>query len=262
MAQSTRRVIIGAFLLVILLAIILPIINQPEQTPAFPHGVIRIATDTSYPPYSQDIGGELVGIDIAIGEKLGEALGLPVQFVPTGIDALYDALKNDRVDLIISALQPEDIMKSSVRYTYAYFDDGLVMVSDAQSPINTWEQLEGDKIAYEFGSYADEITRAWSRRVRPFDKMPYELPEYALDAVRLGLAKAALVDITTLGLYLRDYPDWDVHVVYVTHKPYTIGVRMDREKTFVMTNDMLKELLDNGEIARILNEWMVYDDWD
>ncbi|HRF94953.1 MAG TPA: hypothetical protein PLZ51_07160, partial [Aggregatilineales bacterium] len=74
--------------------------------------------------------------------------------------------------------------------------------------------------------------------------------------------KTALVDMTTLGLYLRDYLDWGVHVVYVTHKPYTIGVRMDREKTFVMTNDMLKELLDNGEIARILNEWMVYDDWD
>jgi polar amino acid transport system substrate-binding protein len=262
MAQSTRRIIIGAVVVGILAVILLPLLNPSEKTPAFPHGVIRIATDTSYPPYSQDVDGQLIGVDISLGRVLGEALGLPVQFVPLGIDALYDALKNDRVDLIISALQPEDIMRSEVRYTLPYFDDGLVMVSNANTPITAWEQLENGAIAYEFGAYADEIVRAWSRRVRPFDKMPYELPEYALDAVRLGLAQSALVDMTALGLYRQNYPDWAIHATYITHKPYTIAVRMDRENTFIATNDNLKELLDNGTIARLLNEWMVYDDWD
>lgn len=261
MAQSTRRIIIIGVILAVCALIIIPFINPPYIAPAFPHGVIRIATESSYPPYSQDIGGELVGIDIQIGQALGEAIGLPVQFVPLGIDALYDALKNDRVDLIISALQPEDIMRSEVRYSLPYFNDGLVMVSNADMPIDAWSQLEGGAIAYEFGAYADEVIRAWSRRVRPFDKMPYELPEYALDAVRLDMAQAALVDATTLGLYRRDYPDWDVHVVYITVKPYTIAVRMDREKSFIATNDALKNLLDNGTIARILNDWMIYD-WD
>ncbi|PJF30025.1 MAG: hypothetical protein CUN52_05355 [Phototrophicales bacterium] len=261
MVQSARRIIIIGMIIAVIGVIIIPLINPPDVAPAFPHGVIRIATEASYPPYSQDIGGELVGIDIQIGRALAEQIGLPVKFVPLGIDALYDALKNDHVDLIISALQPEDIMRSEVRYTLPYFDDGLVMVSNANMPIDDWSQLAGGGIAYEFGAYADEIIRAWSRRVRPFDKMPYELPEYALDAVRLNMARAALVDATTLGLYRREYPDWAVHVVYITSKPYTIAVRMDREKSFITTNDALKNLLDNGTIARILNDWMLYD-WD
>lgn len=261
MAQSTRRLIILGIIGIIIVVIILPIITQPEKTPAFPHGVIRIATDTSYPPYSQDIGGELIGIDIAIGKALGQEIGLPVQFVPLGIDALYDALKNDRVDLIISALQPEDIMRSEVRYTNPYINDGLMMVSPADAPINDWSEVANGAIAYEFGAYSDEVIRAWSRRVRSFDKMPYELPEYALDALRLGIADVALVDMTTLGLYKADYPDWDVHILPVTFKPYVIAVRMDREKSFIATNDALDRLLDNGDIARIIDEWMAYD-WD
>lgn len=262
MARPTTRLILGIVAIIGIGVVVISLFNREEPVPAFPHGIIRIATDTSYPPYSQDIGGELIGIDIDLGRALGVQLGLPVQFIPLGIDALYDALINDHADLIISALSPDYIMMSDVRYSIPYFNAGQVMVSNQKAPIEDWEGVSGKRIAHEFGAEADELLRVWSRRIRPFTAMPYELPEYALDALRLGISDGALVDVTTLGLYLQHHPNWEIYAFYVTYKPYTIAVRIDRVQTFMAVDAALKTFITTGTLAELIGKWLIYANWD
>ena len=64
---------------------------------------MRIGVDASYPPFAVATADDLFGLDIDLGSALGERLGIPVRFVNMGFDGLYDSLRADQVDVVISA---------------------------------------------------------------------------------------------------------------------------------------------------------------
>jgi ABC-type amino acid transport substrate-binding protein len=257
MATTTRRAL-GGLVLVILVGLVwwwrTP--SSPTLSAAFPYAVLRIGIDPSYPPFAADTGVSLEGLDIDLGKAMGVALNLPVEFVLTGYDGAYDALTTDKVDIIISALVVNPLRTQEVRYTQGYFDNGLLLVSPAQQPLATMAEIATRRLAVEFGSAADNEARLWSRRIAAFELRPYELPDYALDAVRLGEADAALVDATTYHLYQRQQPDWQVHTVYMTHAWYAIGVRIDREATWQIIDRTLTQFRQDGTLDTLIRKWL------
>ncbi len=255
--SAAAMLIFGLAALIVWLAALAWIFPHRRPLPAFPHGEVRIAIDASYPPFAfVDADGALAGVDPDIGRAIADHLGLPVRLVNIGIDGLYDALRADQVDLIISSIQPENWRTHEVRYTRSYFNAGLVLVTTTDSPIRAMTDLPGESLAYEFGSTADVAARAWLRRIPAFETRPYELPAHALDAVRLGEASAALVDSITARLYARQHPGWQPTMTHVTDSGYVIAVRLDRRQTFRAVEQTLGELLTSGIIDRIIDDWL------
>ncbi len=243
MAARARWLILPLLLAFAVIALML----WPERDtrPAFPYGEIRIGVDASTPPFAvTGTDGTLSGIDIDLGRAIGAELGLPVRFVNMGIDGLYDAIISDQVDLVIASLVAEPWRTGDVRYTRPYFDAGLVLFSPE---LRQMQDLPGRRLAYEFGSLADTEARLWARRIPSFETMPYELPEYALEAVRLGLADAALVDAITARLH-----DADVFH-HVTNRHYVIAVHLHHRATFTAVDRTLKTLLEDGTIDTIID---------
>jgi polar amino acid transport system substrate-binding protein len=228
----------------------------PPVKELFPYGELRIGVDASYPPFAVATADDLFGVDIDMGRALGERLHIPVRFVNMGYDGLYDSLKADQVDLLISALLIDQSRTAEVRYTLPYYNAGLVLVSDAQNEVSGMADLPTHSLAYEFGSEADQLAARWLRRVPPFDTRPYELPEYALAAVRLKQADAALADATSARLYLRAHPDWRAVYHYVTDSQYAMAVRIDRGAMWEAVNTALAGLLEDGTVERILKKWL------
>ncbi len=233
------------------------LINRPINPQyAFPHGEIRIGVDASYPPFAVDDGTSLWGLDIDLGNVIAEDIGMPVRFVNMGFDGLYDSVIADQVDMVISALQVDLTRTADVIYTQHYFDAGLVLVTPAGSPITMMEFMQGYRVAYEFGSVADAEVREWEKRIGRMRHQPYELPEYALDAVRLEQSDAALVDNTSYRLYLRDHPEWQSQYRYVTTEVYAIAIRTDRLNAWKLVNHALTTLKESGELATIIAKWL------
>lgn len=233
------------------------LINRPIKPQyAFPHGEIRIGVDASFPPFAVDDGTSLWGLDIDLGKAIAEDIGMPVRFVNMGFDGLYDSVIADQVDMVISALQVDLTRTAEVRYTQHYFDAGLVLVTPEGSPITMMEFMQGYRIAYEFGSVADAEVRDWEKRIGRMQHRPYELPEYALDAVRLDHADAALVDNTSYRLYLRNHPNWETQRQRVTTEVYAIAIRIDRLNAWKLVNHALTTLKESGELATIIDKWL------
>src|SRR5690606_1029845 len=122
--------------------------------------------------------------------------------------------------------------------------------------IQTMADLPNRSLAYEFGSEADAEARRWLRRVLPFESRPYELPEYALDAVRLGAADAALVDSVSARLYLRDHASWNADMHQVTDALYAIATQSRRPALSAAVNDALQAMLADGTLDAIINRWL------
>jgi len=229
---------------------------EPPAKLLFPYGEIRVGVDASYPPFAVATADDLFGLDIDLGRALAARLSLPVRFVNMGYDGLYDSLKADQVDVVISALLVDPSRLGDVRYTRHYFNDGLVLVSPAENPLESMVDLPTHSVAYEFGSEADQQAHRWLRRVLPFETQPYELPGYALDAVRLSKVDAALVDATSALLYLREHPNWNAQYRYVTDAWYAVAVRIDRFERWAAVNEALQSLADDGTLDAILARWL------
>lgn len=228
----------------------------PPAKELFPFGEMRIGVDASYPPFEVATADSLFGVDIDIGNALGAKLNIPVRFVNMGYDGLYDSLKIDQVDMLISALTIDYSRSGDVLYTVPYYNAGLVLVTPQIQPITAMEALSGHSLAFEFGSDANLFARAWLRRINPFQLMPYETPEFALDAVRLGFSNAALVDATSSRLYLRQHEDFDASQMPVSDTLFAIALSTKRGNTWRAVDQSLKEMIDDKTIEAILKRWL------
>lgn len=229
---------------------------RPDRERAFPTGAIRIGVDASYPPFALDADGRLRGLDIDLAAAIAREIGLPLQFRNLGFYSLYDALISGEVDALVSALPIDAARTDDVRYTSAYFNNGLVLVYAGDSSALDGEHLAGKRIAVEYASSADSHLRAWSADSLAVQRMPYELPEYALDALRLGLADAALTDNLTYRLYQRGHSQWSSASQFITHDPYAIALRRDNHDAWQLIEAALEQLRAKGELARLIALWM------
>ncbi|MEO8395503.1 MAG: ABC transporter substrate-binding protein [Chloroflexota bacterium] len=226
----------------------------PPPRELFPTGELRIGIDPSNPPFAAATANDLYGLDIDLSRELGKRLDLPVRFVYLGFDGLYDALKSDQVDALVAGLLIDLTRLNDVHYSQAYFNAGLVLVSD--KGLSRMEDLPGHSLAYEFGSEADAQARTWLRRILPFETRPYELGRYALDAARLGDADAALVDAVSAHLYLRDHADWHPNLNTITDNLYAIATQSRRPEISVVINQALQSMIDDGTLDTILKRWL------
>ena len=230
--------------------------SAPDSDKAFPAGEIVVGVDASFPPFALDDGTTVRGLDIDLATAIAAELGIAIRFENIGFYALYDALKSGRVDLLISALRVDRARMDDVRYTQSYFDNGLVIVTPADAPETDINSLANARIAFEYASSADAQVRAWGEEGRAIKRLPYELPEYALDALQLGQADAAIVDATTLRLYQRERTNSTSQSEYITSDPYAIAARIDRLDAWHLVNSALTALKERGEIATIIDKWL------
>ncbi|MCS6834562.1 MAG: ABC transporter substrate-binding protein [Anaerolineae bacterium] len=223
-------------------------------------GVLRIGIDASYPPFASWQDGQLVGFDVDLGLALAEALGVEARFVPLSFDGLYDALKTVQVDVLISALVYNPARTAEVAYTRPYYDNGLLLVSRAERPLDAMAAIVGLRLAYQYGSDADTEARKWARRIADFDIMPYELPTHALDALCLSQADAALVEATTYFLHARQSKKLGrtcpAHAIYVTHNPYVVATRLDQPALRNALDSLIESFQRTGRIDTLRAKWL------
>ena len=228
----------------------------PNISRAFPGGELVVGVDASFPPFALDDGESITGLDIDLATAIAAELDLQVRFLNIGFYALHDALVSGRVDILVSALRVDPARTQELRYTRSYFDNGLVTVTAAADQPSQVLSLAKPRIAYEYASSADSRIRAWEAEDRALQHLPYERPEYALDALRLSLADAAIVDAATLRLYLGVWRDWQPRYEYITHEPFAVAVRIDRIDAWKLVDGALAALNESGKLATIVDKWL------
>jgi ABC-type amino acid transport substrate-binding protein len=228
--------------------------HPPTVQEAFPSGTMVVGVDASFPPFAVDNGEGMYGLDIDLGNAIAQEIGIPLRFANMGYDGLYDSLIAGQVDIVISALLINPGRTRDIRYTRHYFDNGLMLVTTS-SAIEAMENLPGRALSLEYGSSAHSEANVWLQRLLPFELLPYELPRYALDSLRLGEADAALVDTTSYWLYLGEHPDWQSYSHRITNAYYAIAIRYDREDTWSWVNAVLGQIIKDGRMDSMIEEW-------
>ncbi len=220
-------------------------------------GVLRVGLDPTFPPFENDDGQGLHGLDVDLARALAAELGLQAEFVYFGYDGLYDALAADKVDVLMSALVIVPERTRDFAYSDSYFDAGdiLIMAADGRS-LETMEDLAGHTLAVELGAQGHVEATVWSQRLAGLVVRPYDSSAEAMAAVAAQEADAALVDSVSARLYLVTRPELRRSAQPVTSEPFAAVVRANDPILLARINDNLHRLRESGELERIVSTWL------
>ena len=67
-------------------------------------GVLRVGSETTFPPFEFTEGDKYVGFDVDLSEAIAKKLGLKMEFKSMGFDALIPAVQSGDIDMIAAGI--------------------------------------------------------------------------------------------------------------------------------------------------------------
>ncbi len=228
---------------------------DPTWTAIQWRGTLRVATDVGFRPFADEQNGQLVGYDIDLARAVADGLGLEVEFVPTGFDALYDALISGKADMIASALPYAPELSYRARFSSFYFDAGQVLVTHQDATIAGTDDLAGQRLGVALGSDADAYAR---RLVEANDRIrldsTYETPSEALQALRRGQLDAVITDNVSALIAVQGQPGLRIAMA-LTSEPYVLALPGDAFQFQSEVNHVLDTLRADDFFTALNQRW-------
>lgn len=227
---------------------------DPVLAAARARGTLRVAVDVGFRPFADMREGVLVGYDIELASALAARLGLAAEFVPTGYDALYDALTSGRADVVAAALPYAPEQGYRARFTSVYFDAGQVLVVAANGPIGGPTHLAGRQVGAALGSDADALARRMAERGSFALRSNYDEPAEALADLRAGRLDAVITDaVTALGA-VQGAPGLRI-AAPLTSEPLVMAVPRPAFQLEAELNRALADLRSEGFFEELNRRW-------
>jgi ABC-type amino acid transport substrate-binding protein len=112
-------------------------------------GIVIVANDANYAPQSSvdEATGELVGFDVDVAKKMGEILGLEVQFENPNWETIPAGLNQGRYDVSIGSMTITEERDKTVDFTQPYYyTSGQVFVKEGGPQITGIDDLAGASV--------------------------------------------------------------------------------------------------------------------
>lgn len=124
-------------------------------------GKLIVAVDTTTPPYGF-LGEDLkpTGFDIEVANKMGEALGVPVEFVTVTSPGRIPSLLTKQVDAVISIFSITAARAIQIDYSIPYAGQSAVVIAPKSTAIKGHADLVGKKVGLTRGTGEDGLLTA------------------------------------------------------------------------------------------------------
>jgi len=210
-----------------------------------------IGTSSGYFPFEMvNKEGKLIGFDVDMGNKIGEALGVAVEWKDMAeFSALIPALQAGQLDIVIAGMTIRAKRAVSVDFTIPYFTTGQgVLISKAKAPnAKTIEDLDkpGNIIAVSNGTTGHNAAERLFKKatVKPMDGSTTAGLE-----VLAGNATAMVFDLDWIFIYHSDNKDKTNAILEpITVEYLGIAVRPGQSDFLYWLNTFLTEFVGNEE---------------
>ena len=220
--------------------------------------ILRVGMDASYPPFEiVDGEGHYSGFDVDLATALAERWQVTPMFANVHFDGLYDALKTEKFDLIISALPYDRTMTRDVLYSQSYFNAGQVLVGRRNGQLlESFADLDGRQVAVELGAEAHQLVRQLARdRGLSIEIVTRREPDEVIALLREGSVNAVVCDRVLAHGYLLDDQGLFLVGEPLTDDPYVIAARLDSPVLMKQVEAALNAWREDGLIEDLQRRW-------
>jgi len=219
-------------------------------------GAISVATDATWPPfeYIDTETREIVGFDIDLFDAIAERAGLEVEYVNVEWDALLAGMAQGTYDAAISSITIREDRLEQMNFSIPYYVAGQIIVTlTSNTDITGPETLSGKSVGVQSGTTGDYE----AQEIPGVDVVGYDEIGLAFVAMMAQQIDAVICDTPVAYGYVDKYDILMTVGEVLTTEEYGIAVPKGKEDLLEQINDALQELLDEGIIEQLAQEWLV-----
>lgn len=232
--------------------------QQSETAENTEGGVLRMATNATFPPYEYYEGDEVVGIDPEIAAAIAEKLGMTLEINDMDFDPAIAAAQTGQADIVMEGLTVTDDRKEKINFTDSYATGVQVVIVPEDSDIQSVDDLEGKLIGVQQGTTGDlycsdtpENGGFGEENVQKFTSGPV-----AVEALKNGQIDCVVIDNEPAKSYVSQNEGLKIlDTEYITEE-YAIGISKDNPELLEQINAALQELKDDGTIQSIIDKYI------
>ncbi|MFM0520976.1 MULTISPECIES: amino acid ABC transporter substrate-binding protein [Caballeronia] len=252
--------------------------NNDAYAPATLSGTLAKARDTgtialgyreSSVPFSYlNARKEPIGYSIELCKALVAAVGnavhrtLKIQWVPVTPENRIDAVADGRVDLECGSTTSNVERQKRVAFSPIFFVAGTKVMVKKGSPIRSFRDLAGKKVAVTAGTTNEKALRDIDRKFGLGIQLQV-VPDHAEGFARVANGQAdafATDDVLLYGLIAENAAKGGAYQVigdYLSYDPYGIMYRKNDPQLAQVVRDTFQELAADGEIERQYKRWFL-----
>jgi glutamate/aspartate transport system substrate-binding protein len=232
-------------------------------------GTIVLGYRESSVPFSYlNARNEPIGYSIELCKSLVSAIGdavnrtLTIRWVPVTPDNRIDAVASGQVDLECGSTTSNLERQKRVAFSPIIFVAGTKVMVKKGSPIGSFRDLAGRKVAVTAGTTNEKTLRDLDRKFKLGIQLQV-VPEHAQGFAQVADGQAdafATDDVLLYGLIAEHAGAGSGYRVvgdYLSYDPYGIMFRKDDPQLAQVVKDTFQELAADGEIDRQYKRWFL-----
>ena len=192
-------------------------------------GVLKVGVKDDVPGFGQKDAatGEFSGIEIDLAKKIGESLGVNVEFTPVTAATRGQLLDNGDIDLVMATFTITEERKQTYNFSTAYYTDAVTVMVKKDSGISSLADLAGKKVGVSQGSTSMAALQEAAGEDVSIDFQEFATYPEIKAALDSGRVDAFSVDGSILGGYLDD----TVELLSERFSPQEYGVTSKKDNT-------------------------------
>ena len=208
-------------------------------------GKIVLGVSPDYPPYefttTENGQKKVVGADIYLAQEIAKRLGVEVEIQEMAFDSLIAAVNANKVDMVISGVNPTEERKKAVDFSDIYYTGkGIFVVNKDSAKIKSVADLKGKKVGVQKGStyetYAKEQLKIEDKDLQSLTDVPsllQDLKNKKIDVV--------LIPDDVAKIAINKYNDIKISTFSAENDPEATGMAIVFKKSKDGSNKALLE---------------------
>ncbi len=222
-------------------------------------GKLVIGTSADYAPYEYHAlnNGKdaVVGVDVSIAEEISKDLGVQLEIVEMGYEELLPELNNNKVDIVISGMVPDEERRESADFSRVYYQpkQGVMVRAEDKEKIKSIADFKGKKVGVQPGTVQEKIAREQIKEAEivtlgKISDIVTELKSKKIDAL--------VVELPVAKYYEKNNNDLSLSEVQVKDETggFAIAVKKGNGELLKIINQSLDRIVTDGSIDKFVRE--------
>lgn len=220
--------------------------------------------DTFVPMGFKNDSGDIVGFDIDLANEVSKRINKKITFQPIDWSMKESEINSKKIDMIWNGYSITDERKEKVSFTRPYLDNRQVIITLADSKINSKADLKGAKVGAQNQSSAVDAINAEPDTLKSFADgkiYTYETNNDALMDLEAARVDAIVADEILVRYYInkKGADKYKILKDDFGSEAYGVGVRKEDNALLDALNKAFDDMKADGTAKTISEKWFGED---
>ncbi|TDL47071.1 ABC transporter substrate-binding protein [Kocuria rosea] len=218
-------------------------------------GFLTVCSESNYPPFEMEEGGEMVGLDMDLGREIAEDLGVEMKNVTLAFESIQSgaALETDQCDVAISALSITEERRTVMDFSDPYYDNEVGLVTDGEDGVGSIDAAREEQV--RVGVMQGTVGETQARELG-LNAVQFEDATTLFTGLSTGSVDAVLDDVTAIAQHAQDDPDFVVQETADLDDQLGVAVAKGDEAMLGAVDATLDRIEEDGTLERIVETWI------